>query len=87
MVLQMFDTVYFMVSRPAVTPVTTPPAVRLAWALSIVHVPAGIAVVFDSVMEASTHTLGRPAIAPAMAKGLTVTGYVAYTVPHTFVTV
>ena len=81
---QLLLTVYDIVSIPAVTPVTIPPA-TVALPLLALHVPPGAASV--SVRVVPVHTLVPPMIAPASGSGFTVVILIAVAVPQLLVTV
>ena len=75
-----------MVADPAVTPVTTPPALTDAIpAAPELHVPPVLVAL--SVMVVDRQTVEGPEMVPAVGVGLTVTVYVALAVPQLVVTV
>ena len=69
-----------MVSVPALTGVTIPPALMVAWALLLLHTPPADPSL--SVIAEPTHTLAGPLMLPALGNGVTVTGWVAVAVPQ-----
>ena len=78
-----FVTVYLIVSRPAATPVTTPPE-TVAWEL-LDHTPP-VAASVKSISD-PTHTVVTPPTVPASGSGLIVTTAVAVAVWVPLVTV
>lgn len=79
-------TVYFMVSVPVDTPVTTPPPVMVAIVLkTLLHTPLPAASV--RVTCEATHTLDEPAILPALGRALTVKARMDDAVPQPLVSV
>ena len=72
-----------MVSVPATSPVTVPPATE-ARVFAVLHVPPVIVSV--KVITAPVHTSEGPAIAPAYGNGFMITGIDVSAVPHELVT-
>ena len=60
-----------MVEVPAVTPVTTPEALMVAFPLELDHVPPEVA--FDKLVVAPAQTVVVPVIVPALGRAFTVT--------------
>lgn len=74
-------TVYMIFTEPAVAPPTLPTASTVALVvLLLLHTPPGAALLSD-IVDAS-HTAVGPVIVPANGSGLTVTAWVAVSVPQ-----
>jgi len=82
---QLVVTVYLMVSRPGVMPVTTPPALMVALPLLALHTPPEVALL--KVMAAPAHTLVAPVIAPTAGGPIMVIVFVAAAEPQLLLTV
>ena len=80
---QLLVTVYFMESKPAATPVTTPLA-TVALALLLDHAPAPPPDVSANVIVLPTQTLVIPFMVPALGNGRIVIALCAMAVPHIF---
>jgi hypothetical protein len=81
---QLPETVYMIVSMPAVTPVAIPPEIVACALLALQAPPVATSV---NVIDEPTHTPEGPVMLPAFGNALTVTVFVAVAVPHPLVTV
>ena len=77
---QLFVTMYMAVSLPAVTPVTVPPLVMVAFPLLMLHEPP--LTELDNVIVAPVNTDVAPLMVPAPGTAVTVTFMVATDAPQ-----
>lgn len=82
---QVLETVYVIITEPAVTPVTMPPAVTVALVLLALHVPPGVASL--RVILLVLQTEDGPVMVAATGTSSTVTGTAAMAIPQVLVTV